>query len=103
MNVATPDKSDLDATEDEEESEGIGHASLNPSSVKRGEGAKGKATEALARKDQEVSEGPEEPPPRRELPFPKPNQQTTETEVDQATKKLLTQIQNNEDSTDDEL
>ena len=87
--AATPDKSDLDATEDEDEDD------LDPvrpvQSTKSGIGSKGKAIEVVKKQDGAGSQSTKaSPPPRRELPFNQrraggeaakedpPNQSTTE-------------------------
>ena len=63
----TPEKSDLDATEDEDEDEDLDAASV-AQRVRSGPAAKGKVIEGGADAATEVSK-PALPPPRRELPF----------------------------------
>ncbi|MCJ1244309.1 hypothetical protein MMC30_001507 [Trapelia coarctata] len=61
--LATPDKSDLDATEDEDEDL---DATSHPRPTMSGVGNKGRVIETA-----KADTKPDEPPPRRELPFAK--------------------------------
>ena len=72
IEATTPDKSDLDATEDEaEEDDDDDLDAVAPSqSTRSGQGAKGKAIEtATAPKQPAEIARSATPPPRRELPF----------------------------------
>lgn len=103
MNVATPEQSDSDATEEEDEESGdFASASSSSHAMRHGVGLKGKSVEAVTGESKKPSEDLEEPPPRRELPFPKPNRQTIEKEHGQVDTHLVSEARD-EDSTDDEL
>ena len=101
--VATPDRSGSDTTEEDGEIEGF---APSPSiSQDRGHNidAKGKAIEAVASKGQQSLQELEELPPRRELPFQKPDQQPTEQESTPLNRSSTPQVPEDEETTDDEL
>lgn len=96
----TPEKSDLDETEDEaSEDEGFAPAPEASPRPLRGVGSKGKIIETTAR--WAAPREDEAPPPRRELPFARQTQeiQTLENQRQAATKRAADE----DDDTDDEL
>lgn len=96
----TPDKSDLDETEDEaSEDEGFAPAPEPSQRSLRGVGSKGKAIETSARSAPSKKDAV--PPPRRELPFARQAQeiQTLKDQRQAATKPAADE----DDDTDDEL
>lgn len=111
----TPEKSDLDETEDEDSSEdGFALAPVSSQAPRGGVGNKGKAIETVQarRKTPEPQPEPEsegiEPPPRRELPFGRRNLQRAgflpKKPSPPAANQSQTGINEDEDEeTDDEL
>ncbi|KAI9703106.1 MAG: hypothetical protein M1820_005978 [Bogoriella megaspora] len=92
MRQATPEKSDLDATEDDEGSEDeFGAMPCTFQRKAQGVGSKGKAMETITAQDDDV------PPPRRVLPFQRREQETAPTTGE--SKKII----HDDESTDDEL
>lgn len=89
--AVTPEKSDLDEIEDEDDLDAL--SSTQP--PKRGVGAKGKAIEEVTA-DEPGS--PEEAPPRRELPFTRHNLRKKPTEAPPKPAE-----DEGDESTDDEL
>jgi len=70
--AVTPEKSDYDETEDEEEDAFDAAPPSQPR--KSGVGSKGKAIETVTHEQPKSPESPELPPPREELPFAKNDQ-----------------------------
>ena len=98
----TPEKSDLDATEDDDD-DLDNEGPVQP--VERGIGRKGKVMEA-----EDADRGMDEPPPRRELPFGKfggrklANQSSVTVEKGKDTDvPIKLGSDNNSDTSDDEL
>ncbi|KAF2238440.1 hypothetical protein EV356DRAFT_309157 [Viridothelium virens] len=99
--TATPNRSDVDTTEEEDEERAKGFTFM-PSSADthaqmRGPEAESKATEVSSK---ETSQRLEVPPPRRPLPFQK---RAAQKEPDRAQKRGASQGLDDEDTTDDEL
>lgn len=100
---ATPDRSDLDETEDEDD-EGF-NAVPASRPTKAGVGSKGKAVETVTgEKSSQGNQGPGTLPPRRELPFSK-RQQGKQPAAERVKKPPVTAASDEEDETtdDDEL
>lgn len=100
---ATPDRSDLDETEDEDNEGFDAVPASRPTKV--GVGSKGKAVETVTgEKSSQGNQGPGTLPPRRELPFSK-RQQGKQPAAERVKKPPVTAASDEEDETtdDDEL
>lgn len=96
--LETPDKSDLDVTDDDEADDfnDIGTSRL----THPGAGAKGKVLESLAKNEEENDE---EPPPQRDLPFTLKNGPAKSAQKPEQANQHAGKAQDDEDTDDDEL